>query len=42
VPFVADTDVYVCGPLAASDLVVADALACGTPSGSIHNERFSW
>jgi predicted ferric reductase len=42
VPFVADSDVYVCGPQAASDLVVADALACGTPINSIHNERFVW
>jgi predicted ferric reductase len=42
VPFVADSDVYVCGPQAASDLVVADALACGTPVNSIHNERFAW
>jgi predicted ferric reductase len=42
VPYVASSDVYVCGPQAASDLVVADALACGTPADSIHNERFSW
>ncbi len=42
VPYVADSDVYVCGPQAASDLVVADALACGTPLNSIHNERFVW
>ena len=38
--YVADSDVYVCGLQAASDLVVADALACGTPANSIHNERF--
>ncbi|MBI4899700.1 MAG: ferric reductase-like transmembrane domain-containing protein [Actinobacteria bacterium] len=42
VPYVASSDVYVCGPQAASDLVVADALACGTPADSIHNERFVW
>jgi predicted ferric reductase len=42
VPYVADSDLYVCGPQTASDLVIADALACGTPSGSIHNERFVW
>lgn len=42
VPYVANSDVYVCGPQAASDLVVADALSCGTPSTSIHNERFVW
>ena len=40
VPYVADSDVYMCGPQAASDLVVADSLACGTPANSIHNERF--
>ncbi len=42
VPYVASSDVYVCGPQAASDLVVADALACGTPASSVHNERFAW
>lgn len=42
VPYVAGSDVYVCGPQAASDLVVADALVCGTPADSIHNERFAW
>lgn len=41
VPYVVGSDVYVCGPQAASDLVVADALACGTPADSIHNERFA-
>jgi hypothetical protein len=40
VPYVADSDVYVCGPQTASDLEVADALTCGTPANSIHNERF--
>ena len=42
VPYVADSDVNVGGPQAASDLVVAAALACGTPINSIHNERFVW
>jgi NAD(P)H-flavin reductase len=42
VPDVANTDVYVCGPQAVSDLAVADALAAGTPAGAIHNERFVW
>ena len=42
VPDVAATDVYVCGPQTVSDLVIADALAAGTPAGAIHNERFSW
>ncbi len=42
VPDVANTDVYVCGPQAVSDLAVADALAAGTPAGAVHNERFVW
>ncbi len=42
VPDIAATDVYVCGPQAVSDLVIADALAAGTPAGAVHNERFSW
>jgi predicted ferric reductase len=42
VPDVANTDVYVCGPQAVSDLAIADALAAGTPPDAIHNERFSW
>jgi hypothetical protein len=42
VPYVADSDVNVGGPQTASDLVVVDALACGTPINSIHNERFVW
>ena len=41
-PYVAHSDVFVCGPQAAADLVVADALAAGTPPDSIHNERFAW
>jgi ferredoxin-NADP reductase len=40
VTYAADSDVYACGPQTASDLVVADPLACGTPAHSIHNERF--
>jgi predicted ferric reductase len=42
VPHLAQSDVYVCGPQAAADLVIADALAAGTPASAIHNERFSW
>lgn len=37
-----DADVFVCGPQAATDLVVADALACGVPRERIHHERFAW
>jgi ferredoxin-NADP reductase len=42
VPHLAQSDVYVCGPQAAADLVIDDALAAGTPASAIHNERFSW
>jgi ferredoxin-NADP reductase len=42
VPYIAESDVYVCGPQRISDLVIEDALAAGTPKGAIHNERFSW
>ena len=42
VPHLAQSDVYVCGPQSAADLVIADALAAGTPPSAIHNERFSW
>jgi ferredoxin-NADP reductase len=42
VPYLAQSDVYVCGPQAASDLVIGDALAAGVPAAAIHNERFSW
>ena len=42
VPHLGQSDVYVCGPQAATDLVVAEALAAGVPAGAIHDERFSW
>ena len=42
VPHIAESDVYVCGPQAVADLVIADALAAGTPPSAIHNEKFSW
>jgi len=41
-PRVADADVYVCGPTAAADLVVADARAAGAPADRVHCERFDW
>jgi predicted ferric reductase len=41
-PHVAQSDLYVCGPQSVADLVIDDALAAGTPSSAIHNERFSW
>ncbi len=42
VPNIAQSDLYVCGPQSVADLVIDDALAAGTPSSAIHNERFSW
>ncbi len=41
-PAVAQSDVFICGPQSVADLVIADALAAGTPASAIHNERFSW
>jgi predicted ferric reductase len=41
-PHVAGSDLYVCGPQAVADLVIADALTAGTPAGAIHNEKFVW
>lgn len=38
----ADADVYVCGPSAAADLVLADARAAGVGDHRLHHERFSW
>lgn len=37
-----DADVFVCGPQAATDLVVADAVAAGVPAERLHHERFAW
>lgn len=41
-PFASTADVYVCGPQAWADAVVADALAAGVPAVQIHREKFSW
>lgn len=41
-PGLQDADVYVCGPDAAADLVVADAVAAGVASDHLHHERFTW
>lgn len=41
-PDVASSDLFVCGPKVAADLVIAEALAAGTPPTQIHYERFSW
>lgn len=42
VPDVADADVYVCGPAAWADNVIADAGLAGVPADQIHHERFDW
>ncbi|WP_084637225.1 ferric reductase-like transmembrane domain-containing protein [Neomicrococcus aestuarii] len=41
-PDLSRSDVYVCGPSAWTDAVIADAKAAGLPSESLHTERFSW
>ncbi|WEO78895.1 ferredoxin reductase family protein [Cryobacterium sp. SO2] len=41
-PRLADSDLYVCGPQAWTDLVVRDAKAAGLPDRQIHVERFDW
>ncbi len=42
VPDVAEHDVYVCGPDAWADAVVAAARGAGVPAQRIHRERFTW
>jgi predicted ferric reductase len=41
-PDLADSDLYVCGPAAWLDAVVADAREYGVPEHRIHAERFDW
>lgn len=41
-PDLADSDLYVCGPAAWLDAVVADAHAHGVPEHRVHAERFDW
>jgi ferredoxin-NADP reductase len=41
-PALAESDLYVCGPTAWTDLVVREARALGLPSHQIHTERFDW
>ena len=42
VPRLADCDVYVCGPRAWSEGVIAEARAAGLAPEQIHHERFDW
>jgi predicted ferric reductase len=41
-PDLANSDLYVCGPQAWADVVIADAKAHGLPAHQIHLERFDW
>jgi predicted ferric reductase len=41
-PDLAQSDLYICGPQAWTDLVVEDARAAGLPAHQIHTERFDW
>lgn len=41
-PHLLDSDLYVCGPQAWTDLVVRDARAAGLPEAQLHVERFDW
>ncbi|MGW4059910.1 ferredoxin reductase family protein [Amycolatopsis sp. NPDC004747] len=42
VPDIADHDVYVCGPDAWTESVLADARRAGVPADRVHHERFAW
>lgn len=41
-PDLLQSDLYICGPSAWTDLVVRDARAAGLPEQQIHTERFDW
>ncbi len=41
-PHLLESDLFVCGPTAWTDLVVRDARAAGLPDRRIHVERFDW
>jgi predicted ferric reductase len=41
-PDLKHSDLYICGPQAWTDAVVADAKASGLPDHQIHTERFDW
>ena len=42
VPDVADSDLYVCGPRAWADGVIAEARSAGLAPEQLHHERFDW
>lgn len=41
-PWIADADLYVCGPQAWAESLTAEAMQAGLDSDHIHHERFSW
>jgi len=41
-PDLMNSDLYICGPQAWTDAVVAEARAIGLPTHQIHTERFDW
>ncbi|MBN9607180.1 MAG: ferric reductase-like transmembrane domain-containing protein [Actinomycetales bacterium] len=41
-PQLDDSDLYICGPTAWADSLVAEARAAGVPDRRIHMERFDW
>lgn len=41
-PELLTADLYLCGPEGATELLRADAAACGVPDEHIHHERFTW
>ncbi|SFR72463.1 Predicted ferric reductase [Agromyces sp. CF514] len=42
VPGIADSDLYVCGPRAWADSVIAEARVAGIAPEQVHHERFDW
>ncbi|HSN44053.1 MAG TPA: ferredoxin reductase family protein, partial [Propionibacteriaceae bacterium] len=42
VPWIDQADVFICGPNAWMDAVLADACSAGVPEAQIHDERFDW
>lgn len=42
VPWVADADVYACGPTAWMEAFFEDARLCGVPAEQMHRESFDW
>lgn len=41
-PYLAEADLYICGPGGCTDSIIAEARAAGVPATQIHEERFAW